>query len=31
MLKKSLIVETNAKANENQIKIIDNIRITYLT
>ena len=31
MLKKSLIIKTNAKANENQIKIIDDIRITYLT
>lgn len=31
MLKKSLIIKTDAKANENQIKIIDDIRITYLT
>lgn len=31
MLKPSLIVKTNAKANENQICIIDGIRITYLT
>ena len=30
MLKKSLIIKTDAKANENQIKIIDDIRITYL-
>ena len=31
MLKKSLIIKTDAKANKNQIKIIDDIRITYLT
>ena len=31
MLKKSLIIKTDAKANENQIKVIDDIRITYLT
>ncbi|MBR4240877.1 MAG: DUF5110 domain-containing protein [Eubacterium sp.] len=31
MLKKSLIAKTNAKANEKQIAIIGNTRITYLT
>ena len=31
MLKPSLIAKTNAKANESQIKIINNVRITYLT
>lgn len=31
MLKKSLIAKTNGKANDNQIKIIDDVRITYLT
>ncbi len=31
MLKQSLIAKTTAKANSNQIKIIKNIRITYLT
>ncbi len=31
MLKKSLIAKTDAKANDNQIVIVDNIRITYLT
>lgn len=31
MLKKSLIAKTTPKAAENQIKIIDDVRITYLT
>lgn len=31
MLKPSLIAKTSAKANDNQIKIINNVRITYLT
>lgn len=31
MLKPSLIAKTSAKANDNQIKIIKNVRITYLT
>ncbi len=31
MLKPSLIIKTTAKANDNQVKISDNIRITYLT
>ncbi|MBQ9531553.1 MAG: DUF5110 domain-containing protein [Eubacterium sp.] len=31
MLKKSLIAKTNAKANDRQIVIIGNVRITYLT
>lgn len=31
MLKNSLIAKTQGKANDNQIKIIDNVRITYLT
>lgn len=31
MLKKSLIAKTNAKANDNQIYIADDIRITYIT
>lgn len=31
MLKKSLIAKTNGKANEGQIVIIDDVRITYLT
>lgn len=31
MLKPSLIAKTESKANENQIYIIDDVRITYLT
>ena len=31
MLKKSLIAKTNPKANEEQVRIIGDIRITYLT
>jgi len=31
MLKQSLIAQTDAKANDNQICIIDSVRITYLT
>ena len=31
MLKQSLIAKTDAKANENQTFIVDNVRITYLT
>lgn len=31
MLKKSLIAKTTPKASETQIKIIDDVRITYLT
>ncbi len=31
MLKPSLIAKTSAKANDKQIKILNNIRITYLT
>ncbi len=31
MLKKSLIAKTDAKANEKQLRVIDGIRITYLT
>lgn len=31
MLKSSLIAQTDAKANKNQICVIDGIRITYLT
>lgn len=31
MLKKSLIAKTDAKANDKQIAIIDDVRITYIT
>lgn len=31
MLKPSLIAKTDAKANAGQIKIIDNVRVTYIT
>lgn len=31
MLKKSLIAKTNGKANKEQIAIVDDVRITYLT
>lgn len=31
MLKDSLIAKTQGKANDEQIKIIDDVRITYLS
>ena len=31
MLKKSLIAHSTPKANEKQVKTVDNVRITYLT